>query len=1063
MLFLVLCDGFAVLRAQVMLDNRCEYGWHFYGGNCYFREGRKKARASWEKAQEICETKQANLVTVNDANEQKFLEGILGKRGSWCGLNNKDNQKELKWVSGEESDFTTWAPNQPRKSKKRRCVHIQVASDNHKWVMQKCAKKYRFTCEKAARPLEQCAAEPCRNGGTCIEQGEGYKCQCPSQFTGNNCETQIVINPCDPNPCSNGGSCTATGKGYSCQCPDKFTGDDCEESLDVCTPNPCMNGGYCFDTGSKTPLCICPSGFTGDNCEQVDCDAWPCKNGGTCFVDEENSSFCKCPSGFTGITCEGEVPLITQDPQDSTGLEGDEVTLCCKAEGTPPPKYQWFQNDAPLDESSSSLRLSSLSTDDAGSYRCRATNDFGSMYSSEANLNVVAGSGDDSCEPTPKRKVLTLPPGCTEDSSGSNSVNVGTCSHEPCVKRGEAGGCGGQESTRKCCSPAAMSDSAVSCSNGEKFIVQKITSCACADCAVPEMIIRGKAVDPDGNPVKKGEITVEDDGEDYSTDLRGNFKIPVKSGTKRLVVTIRDKLQGLLMDTTKVFTLHEGQVSFYTIVLQKKPPEIKFQASEEQKIPLGGSDGKPSYVDLDIPANCFVTADGSIYNGEITANIGVIDPRSQADMAAAPGDFSAIDENGEEVMLGTAGILRQVFTDDNGRQLGLAKNITVRIDAEQLDIPPGVTVDQWYLSQITGRWVKFGELRLEEGAEVSGQKRQARKFFVGQITPDVPPDNINWDYVTVASHVRIRAPPGTVVTRIGLSDNGQQYTSYRQETVPASGTLCILSLRDRPAILQAELNGAPLLPQQAINFPPAVNPQIIDSSSVGNIFGIQSFQFTSTKVDDRGPVYLKGEEGRCAQHQGSDLAFEFQEANAGQLFHWESPRIDVPDDPRFWDVRADEICFVKALVTGSNPDSVIYVKSTGKAPGQSDVDYGYTAEKTAMVGSSGVVCLEYRCNQGPQAAYQTHLQVLTLTGTCTIQSLNSVLDGRQGQCPVPPDGSSSRERNFCVPSDLVGGDAGLYTGDPAVAWNRCITGNNQYNSGRPTAATTNPTVTLNCS
>ncbi len=131
-----------------LADNRCEYGWHFYGGNCYFREGRKKARASWEKAQEICETRQANLVTVNDANEQKFLEGILGKRGSWCGLNNKDNQKELKWVSGEESDFTTWAPNQPRKSKKRRCVHIQVASDNHKWVMQKCAKKYRFTCEK---------------------------------------------------------------------------------------------------------------------------------------------------------------------------------------------------------------------------------------------------------------------------------------------------------------------------------------------------------------------------------------------------------------------------------------------------------------------------------------------------------------------------------------------------------------------------------------------------------------------------------------------------------------------------------------------------------------------------------------------------------------------------------------------------------------------------------------------------------------------------------------------------------------------------------------------------
>ncbi|XP_078375573.1 cartilage intermediate layer protein 1-like [Oculina patagonica] len=1059
LLVLALCSGFAVLRAQ---GERCDQGWNFYGGNCYFREDSKAAMTTWEMAQKICETKQANLVTVNDASEQKFLEGILGERGSWCGLNNKDNQKELKWVSGEKSDYTNWAPNQPSKSNRRRCVHIQVASDNHKWVMQRCTRQFRFTCEKAASPLKPCAASPCQNGGTCIEQGAGYKCQCPVKFTGNNCETPIVINPCDSNPCLNGGTCTATGNGYSCQCPDKFTGKNCEQSLDACSPNPCMNGGQCYDTGNNKYLCVCVGAFKGDNCEKVDCDKWPCKNGGTC-LELGDKAFCKCPSGFTGATCEGVVPSITQDPQDKTGLEGDEVTLCCKAEGTPAPKYQWFHKDAPLKESSSSLRLSSLSTDDAGSYRCRATNDFGSMYSSEANVKVIPGSGDDSCDPTPKKKVQTLPPGCTEDSSGSNSVNVGTCSYESCIKRGEGGGCGGQGSTRKCCSPAAMSDSAVSCGNGIKFTIQKVTKCACADCAVPKIVVRGKAVDPVGNPVKKGEITVGDGGGKYSTDLSGNFKIPVKSGTTRLVLTIRDKLQGLLMDTTKAFTIHEGQVSFYTIVLQKKPPVKKFKANEKQKIPLGGSDGKPSFVDIDIPANSFVTADGSIYNGEITANVGVVDPRTEAGIAAAPGDFSAIDENGEEVMLGNAGILRQVYTDDNGRQLGLAKNITVRIDAEQLDIPPGVTVAQWYLSQTTGRWVKFGELRLEERAEVSGQKRQARKFFVGEITPDVPKDNINWDYVATASRVRIRAPPGTVVTRIGLSDNGQQYTSYRQETVPASGVLCMLTLRNKQAILQAELNGAPLIPQRPVNFPAAVNPQIIERTPAGTLAKIQSFQFTSTKADDSGPVYLKGEEGRCAQDQAGDKAFEFESAGGGQLFHWESPRIDVPTDPRFWDVRADEICFVKALVTGSRPGSVIYVKSTGKARGQPVVDYGYTAEKAAMVGSSGVVCLEYRCNEGPQAAYQTHLQVLTLTGTCTIQSLNSVLDGRQGQCPVSPDGSSSRERNFCVPKDLVGGDAGLYTGDSAVARNRCITGNNQYSSGRPVARTTNPTVTLNCS
>ncbi|KAL9968803.1 hypothetical protein ACROYT_G020931 [Oculina patagonica] len=341
LLVLALCSGFAVLRAQGKLSERCDQGWNFYGGNCYFREDSKAAMTTWEMAQKICETKQANLVTVNDASEQKFLEGILGERGSWCGLNNKDNQKELKWVSGEKSDYTNWAPNQPSKSNRRRCVHIQVASDNHKWVMQRCTRQFRFTCEKAASPLKPCAASPCQNGGTCIEQGAGYKCQCPVKFTGNNCETPIVINPCDSNPCLNGGTCTATGNGYSCQCPDKFTGKNCEQSLDACSPNPCMNGGQCYDTGNNKYLCVCVGAFKGDNCEKVDCDKWPCKNGGTC-LELGDKAFCKCPSGFTGATCEGVVPSITQDPQDKTGLEGDEVTLCCKAEGTPAPKYQCF-------------------------------------------------------------------------------------------------------------------------------------------------------------------------------------------------------------------------------------------------------------------------------------------------------------------------------------------------------------------------------------------------------------------------------------------------------------------------------------------------------------------------------------------------------------------------------------------------------------------------------------------------------------------------------------------------------------------------------------------------
>ena len=128
-------------------EQSCEQGWRYYGGNCYLRQNGKKA--SWQDAQTFCASKQANLVTVNDNDEQKFLDSILGRKGSWCGLNNQKNRNVFEWVSGEQSDYANWAIKQPRKNTKKRCVHIQFGGElGHKWEMSKCAAKFRYTCEK---------------------------------------------------------------------------------------------------------------------------------------------------------------------------------------------------------------------------------------------------------------------------------------------------------------------------------------------------------------------------------------------------------------------------------------------------------------------------------------------------------------------------------------------------------------------------------------------------------------------------------------------------------------------------------------------------------------------------------------------------------------------------------------------------------------------------------------------------------------------------------------------------------------------------------------------------
>ena len=40
-----------------------------------------------------------------------------------------------------------------------------------------------------ATEILECASDPCLNDATCVEQVNGYECQCPAGFVGTNCET----------------------------------------------------------------------------------------------------------------------------------------------------------------------------------------------------------------------------------------------------------------------------------------------------------------------------------------------------------------------------------------------------------------------------------------------------------------------------------------------------------------------------------------------------------------------------------------------------------------------------------------------------------------------------------------------------------------------------------------------------------------------------------------------------------------------------------------------------------------------------------------------------------
>jgi hypothetical protein len=82
-----------------------------------------------------------------------------------------------------------------------------------------------------APPADPCQALACQNGGSCHSDGVSAACECPSGFSGGQCE--VNINDCPADACDNGGTCVDGVGSWSCACPAGFAGERCEIDLDL--------------------------------------------------------------------------------------------------------------------------------------------------------------------------------------------------------------------------------------------------------------------------------------------------------------------------------------------------------------------------------------------------------------------------------------------------------------------------------------------------------------------------------------------------------------------------------------------------------------------------------------------------------------------------------------------------------------------------------------------------------------------------------------------------------------------------------------------------------------
>ncbi|PZR09402.1 MAG: hypothetical protein DI536_22765 [Archangium gephyra] len=246
----------------------------------------------------------------------------------------------------------------------------------------------------ACSNIDDCASNPCLNGGVCTDGVDAFTCACAAGFFGATCETNVQA--CAPNPCLNGGTCTDGVNGFTCACPAGFSGATCEANVDDCAPNPCLNGGTCTD-GVDAFTCACATGYSGATCATNidDCAPNPCLNGGTC-TDGVADFTCSCAPGYSGADCAVNIDECAPNPclNNGTCTDGVNAFTCACAAG-----YSGATCATNIDECVPNPCLNGgTCTDGVASFTCQCAANFtgttcNGCPGTLANCNGVASDG----------------------------------------------------------------------------------------------------------------------------------------------------------------------------------------------------------------------------------------------------------------------------------------------------------------------------------------------------------------------------------------------------------------------------------------------------------------------------------------------------------------------------------------------------------------------------------------------------------------------------------------------------------------------------------------------
>uniref|UniRef100_A0A8C1ZBL3 C-type lectin domain-containing protein n=2 Tax=Cyprinus carpio TaxID=7962 RepID=A0A8C1ZBL3_CYPCA len=133
------------LKSEKNELQKCVDGWKCHQSSLYFISSEKK---SWTESRRYCRERAADLIIINNTEEQEFVKNISGGSGYfWIGLTDIEVEGRWKWVDGSTLTSGFWESGQPNnyQGKEEDCAL------NHSpgWADFPCDDMYKWICEKS--------------------------------------------------------------------------------------------------------------------------------------------------------------------------------------------------------------------------------------------------------------------------------------------------------------------------------------------------------------------------------------------------------------------------------------------------------------------------------------------------------------------------------------------------------------------------------------------------------------------------------------------------------------------------------------------------------------------------------------------------------------------------------------------------------------------------------------------------------------------------------------------------------------------------------------------------